>query len=204
MKTETTLPRALTPNWVVVFLVIYWIWIFLAQRYLPQVLVFEILFVVATAAHLWWSGHPREIRTYVVGQWLPVGKAIRLGFVLVGALVVCHFVLARIQPAIVKQPTLELLLLAPGLEEVVFRGIVLTILLSHATAPQWAIILLGALMFAGCHVIVEPWRLLGLTIDGLIYGYALAWIRSVPFCVLCHVLKNAMTCCPWLQNGSPA
>ena len=149
----------LTPNWVVVFLGIYWIWIFLAQRFLAQILVYEMLFVAMTAANLWQSGQWRQIKAYTIGRWLPVRSPLLVTALFFAVVTVSHFFFTGIQSSPVKTPTLSLLVFAPVMEEMVFRGILLTILLGHATAPRWAMILLGSLLFAGCHVIEEPWSI---------------------------------------------
>jgi membrane protease YdiL (CAAX protease family) len=83
----------------------------------------------------------------------------------------------------------------------VFRGILLTALLGHATAPRWAVVILGAAVFASCHGVHDGWHLARLMTGGTAYGCVYVKTRSVPLCVVCHALWNGLACCPVMWYG---
>jgi hypothetical protein len=165
-------------------------------------LIFDSLFLLMTAVVVGRHGGAREVWAYFVGRLLPARRAWATAFLLLILMGLAFYAIGWGQAAVVERPHLDRLVLAPVSEEMVFRGVILTALLSHPTASRWAMILLSALLFASCHGVEDGWRLLRLTILGIICGCAYVLTRSVPFCALCHALWNAMACCAVMQHGT--
>ena len=197
-------PRTLTPTWVVLYLVLYWIQVYLLQSTaIPhRPLIFDGLFLLATAVVLGYYGGFKEVGAYLVGRLVPARKVWPTAVLLVVLMGLVFYAIGWGQAGAVERPNLEGWVLAPVTEEMVFRGVILTALLSHSTAPQWAIVLLSALLFASCHGVEDGWRLLRLTASGCIYGYAYVLTGSITFCAVSHALWNAMACCAVMQHGT--
>jgi membrane protease YdiL (CAAX protease family) len=196
--------RTLTPNWVVLYLALYWLQVYLLRHSgIPnRPLIFDTLFLLATAVVLWRNGGGREVRAYLIGRFLPPRDALPASVLLLALMMGTFYAFGWGQPGTIERPNLILFLLAPVTEEMVFRGVILAALLGYATAPRWATILLSALVFASCHGVDDTWRLLRLVVMGCFYGYAYVLTRSVLFCVLCHALWNMMCSCPVMQHGT--
>lgn len=78
---------------------------------------------------------------------------------------------------------------APVMEEVVFRGAVLHHLLHRYRSDVWPIIL-SALLFALIHI--NPTQMLHAFMVGLILGYIFSHTHSLIACMVCHGTNNAM------------
>jgi membrane protease YdiL (CAAX protease family) len=200
---ENGLLRTLTPNWVVLYLALYWLQVYLLQHSgIPErALIFDTLFLLATAVVLWRHGGGREVRAYLVGRLSPSRDALPVAVLLLVLMVAAFYVIGWGQAVVVDRPDLTLYVLAPITEEMVFRGVILATLLAHATAPRWAIVLLSALVFTSCHGVEDGWRLMRLLVLGCFVGYAYVLTRSISFCILCHSLWNVMCSCPVMQHG---
>jgi len=82
-------------------------------------------------------------------------------------------------------------LLAPLLEEIVFRGLVQTALLG-ALRRRWVVVLLAAGLFAGIHVgSAAPQALAGLWVLGIVLGWVYERTGSLLPCVIVHVGFNS-------------
>jgi membrane protease YdiL (CAAX protease family) len=188
----------------VLYLVLYWLQLYLLQHSgVPKrALIFDTLFLLATAVVLWHYGGVREVRAYLVGRLVPPRSARAAAVALLVLIVAVFYAIGWGQPGTIEQFGLYLCVVAPVSEEMVFRGVMLATLLGHATAPRWATVLLSALVFASCHGVEDGWRLLRLTVMGCAFGYAYVLTRSVAFCALCHGLWNLMCVCPVMQHGT--
>ena len=80
-------------------------------------------------------------------------------------------------------------LLAPLVEEIIFRGL-LQRLVARAWGP-WPGIVISALVFAIIHG--EPWFLFGLIAVGLVLGYLFEATGSLGACWAAHALHNAVS-----------
>lgn len=93
-------------------------------------------------------------------------------------------------------PLATLLLVAPVLEEVVFRGGLQEALLRHLGRRRAGAVLnanlLTALAFAAAHIAARPGLLVGLTVlPALLIGYVYQRGRRVTPCIALHALFNA-------------
>ena len=98
--------------------------------------------------------------------------------------------------ALAPAPLATLLVVAPVLEEVVFRGGLQEALLRHLgqrrAGAELNANLLTALAFAAAHIAARPGILAGLTVlPALLIGYAYQRGRRVTPCIALHVLFNA-------------
>ena len=84
---------------------------------------------------------------------------------------------------------INLLLLAPMVEEIVLRGIVYTRIAEHS--PAWATILINGILFglmhfmAGGTVLVVNATIMGIILGFLLYRYDSLWI-----CIVAHIAAN--------------
>jgi membrane protease YdiL (CAAX protease family) len=83
---------------------------------------------------------------------------------------------------------LSMVILAPVIEETVFRGVVLRGFLNNYK-PVYAIILSG-LMFGFSHFL--PPQIIGAVIIGILIGYVYFATRSLLLCILVHVFHNGL------------
>lgn len=99
-----------------------------------------------------------------------------------------------------KQFSLETLLalivsaavIAPVLEEIVFRGVLQTSLLKVFGGSRWSALVYSAALFAIIHAWVVPWQsLFALFFLGLVFGYIYERTGSLYSAILCHALFNA-------------
>lgn len=84
-------------------------------------------------------------------------------------------------------------LIAPVLEEIIFRGLVQSALLDLlGTARRWPIIFIAGALFSLMHMQGVSWHALpGLFLLGLILGWLYETHRSLWPCIIVHVLFNA-------------
>ena len=83
---------------------------------------------------------------------------------------------------------LTFVLLAPVLEELIFRGIILDGLLRR-TAP-WKAILLSSFLFALVHL--NPWQFISAMVIGLFAGWVYFRTRNLLYPMLIHTTNNAL------------
>lgn len=91
-------------------------------------------------------------------------------------------------------------LLAPILEEFIFRGIILTGLLNNKQINPWLSISITALIFGIAHG--NPWQFLGAGFLGFIFGTIYWRTRNLALCILLHSLNNTMSFFISLYNGN--
>jgi membrane protease YdiL (CAAX protease family) len=194
-------PHALSLAWVVADLALYWLWVYLPLPPGPQRLwFFDAPFLLAAAVALLRAGGLRAVRAGLVGRQIPAREPLPRAAVLLAVLVVAFYLVGFTSQGGLAHPTTESLLIVPVAEELVHRGFILSALLAGVSAPRWAVVLLSALVFTSTHGVAEWWRFVMLVEMGCILGLAIVLTRSVPFCVLCHALWNAMACCPFLVH----
>lgn len=80
--------------------------------------------------------------------------------------------------------------LAPIIEEIIFRGILLRGLLQNGTSPILAIVLSSAL-FGMAHL--NPWQFLGAGMLGAVFGFVYYRTKSLWICVFLHALNNMIS-----------
>jgi uncharacterized protein len=86
--------------------------------------------------------------------------------------------------------TIGMVLLAPAVEEILFRGLLFRLVERRRLGANGAVIVTAAL-FAALHFQYQGLDLLQVFLDGLIFGLARKAARSVPLCILMHALGNA-------------
>jgi membrane protease YdiL (CAAX protease family) len=82
-----------------------------------------------------------------------------------------------------------MVLLAPAVEEIFFRGLVFRFIERTRLGANAAVVLAAAL-FAALHVQYFGLELLQVFADGIWFGLARKSSRSVPLCILMHALGN--------------
>ncbi len=105
--------------------------------------------------------------------------------------------------ALVGRQAAWLILVAPLLEEIVFRGGLQSALLRHVDANDAAGLMranaLTALAFGAAHLLTRPsWLAAATVLPALVIGWAYQRHRSVAVCVGLHALFNAI----WLGSAS--
>jgi len=83
---------------------------------------------------------------------------------------------------------MSMVILAPVIEETVFRGVVLRGFLNYYK-PVYAIILSG-LMFGFSHFL--PQQIIGAIIIGILIGYVYYATRSLLLCIMVHIFHNGL------------
>lgn len=81
-------------------------------------------------------------------------------------------------------------ILAPVLEEILFRGILLRGMLQQGISPAIAIIL-SSVLFGLAHM--NPWQFLGAGILGAIFAYIYYRTKSLWMCIFLHSLNNTIS-----------
>jgi membrane protease YdiL (CAAX protease family) len=83
--------------------------------------------------------------------------------------------------------------IAPIVEETVFRGLVQTALLQWGVVPnRWAVIVIASVLFTAIHLGLEPVALPGLFVLSLGLGYVYERTGSIGSCIVVHAVFNAM------------
>lgn len=90
-------------------------------------------------------------------------------------------------------------ILAPILEELIFRGLILRGMLQNGINP-WFSIFLTAFLFGAAHM--NPWQFMGAGFLGIIFGYVYWRTQSLVLCVFLHFLNNfiAYTVAQYTEN----
>lgn len=146
----------------------------------------------------------RDLATGLVGAVVAVVLVFgcNLGFWLIGSLLgretptVAHDLLIVLGQAADDPGTIAIMLtsalvLAPLLEEVIFRGLVQTALLDSLGRRRWWVIVFSALIFAAVHgAAVDPLAIPGLFVLGMVLGWLYERTDSLWPGVIVHVLFN--------------
>jgi uncharacterized protein len=74
-------------------------------------------------------------------------------------------------------------------EEPVFRGLILSCLISVFDQRKWLLIVLSAVIFAACHNQAPQW-LIAIVIQGILYAIAFLKTKSLSGCMLLHAVWN--------------
>lgn len=85
---------------------------------------------------------------------------------------------------------LTVCILAPIIEEILFRGILLRGLLQNGTSPIIAISL-SAILFGLAHL--NPWQFLGAGLLGAVFGFVYFRTKSLWLCIFLHALNNSVS-----------
>jgi membrane protease YdiL (CAAX protease family) len=88
---------------------------------------------------------------------------------------------------------------SPIEEEILFRGLFLSIFLQHFKTRPWLAVLLSAVLFGAYHGSTSVLPLLTIIGAGLLLGCGYLWTWSVPFCVVCHAVWNGLCYTPWSE-----
>lgn len=80
-------------------------------------------------------------------------------------------------------------ILAPILEEIIFRGIILRGMLQNGSSPVSAIII-SALLFGIAHL--NPWQFFGAGFLGAVFGFVYYRTKSLWLCMFLHALNNTL------------
>lgn len=81
-------------------------------------------------------------------------------------------------------------ILAPILEEILFRGILLRGLLQKGISPIFAIFL-SSFLFGLAHL--NPWQFLGAGLLGAVFGFVYYRTKALWICILLHALNNSIS-----------
>lgn len=90
-------------------------------------------------------------------------------------------------------------ILAPIIEEIIFRGIVLRGLLQNGTSP-YAAIALSSLFFGLAHM--NPWQFLGAGFLGAIFGFVYYRTQSLWLVMFLHALNNTISFIYMMKYGT--
>jgi membrane protease YdiL (CAAX protease family) len=93
-------------------------------------------------------------------------------------------------PLVVVLKVVGMVVLAPAVEEIAFRGLLFRLVERTRLGANGAVIL-AALVFAALHVQYFGLGLLQVFTDGVLFGLARKTSRSVPLCIAMHSLGNA-------------
>lgn len=85
---------------------------------------------------------------------------------------------------------LTVCILAPILEEIIFRGFILRGMLNNGTNP-WIAIIMSGIIFGAAHM--NPWQFIGAGILGGIFGFVYYRTKSLLLCMILHALNNMMS-----------
>lgn len=94
---------------------------------------------------------------------------------------------------ILKKPIsafITICILAPILEESIFRGFILQGLLNSKTQPVWAIIFSG-ILFGIAHL--NPWQFVGAGTLGICFGFIYWRTGSLLLCIFLHFVNNLIS-----------
>jgi membrane protease YdiL (CAAX protease family) len=204
---ETSAPArgSLTSVCIAVYLALHLIWGKAVYGHYAYVEL-RALFLIGVVVLLICRGRPSEIYLYTIGRILPRGRIMEIGLMLVGT-VLLRLMIEWWHPFFISSPRefLGECLVAPFNEEIVFRGLFLTILLQQMPSRAPLAILLSALIFASVHSLSSRYGPCDLNtlISLLLLGCLLGWIffrtRSVPFCILAHSLWNGFSFLPFFH-----
>ena len=81
-------------------------------------------------------------------------------------------------------------ILAPIIEEILFRGILLRGLLQNGISPILAIFL-SSFLFGLAHL--NPWQFLGAGLLGAVFGYVYYRTKALWICIFSHALNNSIS-----------
>lgn len=90
-------------------------------------------------------------------------------------------------------------ILAPIIEEILFRGILLRGLLQNGTSPIVAIIV-SSLLFGAAHL--NPWQFIAAGFLGAIFGFVYYRTRSLWLCMFLHALNNTISFVFMIKEGT--
>jgi membrane protease YdiL (CAAX protease family) len=193
--------NSLTPILIVIYLSAFWIWICARPRdWLFTEELFNCAFLLSVALVLWRCGQTQDIRKYFVGRWLPGGSDVaKAGLVMAVAgiqvvlsnLLYWHWVGATPRPE-GNSMLIRWLVTWPITEELVCRGVFLSILLRFTQPGRWGALFLSALLFTSLHCEPSVYYVLYIFGGGLVLGYGYIVTKSVPFCILCHSMCNGI------------
>lgn len=94
---------------------------------------------------------------------------------------------------------LAVCIVAPIVEEIIFRGILLRGLLNHGMTPVWAI-LLSSIIFGAVHL--NPWQFVGAGFLGAIFAFVYYKTKSLWLCIFLHALNNGISFFTMIRYGS--
>ncbi|MGB3453750.1 MAG: type II CAAX endopeptidase family protein [Moheibacter sp.] len=90
-------------------------------------------------------------------------------------------------------------ILAPILEEILFRGVLLRGLLQNGTSPIIAIFV-SSLLFGAAHL--NPWQFIAAGFLGAIFGFVYYRTRSLWLCMFLHALNNTISFVFMIKEGT--
>jgi membrane protease YdiL (CAAX protease family) len=195
---------SLTPVCIIVYLALHALWNQAVSG--PYVFVYlRVAFLLGLAAVLISRGRTREIYTYFVGRFLPRERLAELALML-AVVVVLRLLAEWLHPFFISNPGQILgdCVVAPLNEEIVFRGVFLSILLQQMPQRPIGAILLSTLIFISVHGLLYKGAFdAGHMFSLFLLGCSLGWIffrtRSVLCCVAAHSLWNAFAFVPILH-----
>lgn len=90
------------------------------------------------------------------------------------------------------QVIISAVIMAPLMEELIFRGVLQTCLVSLLGGRRWPALLIAAGIFSVTHAAITPWQdLVPLFVLGLVFGYLYERTGSLLTPILCHAGFNA-------------
>jgi membrane protease YdiL (CAAX protease family) len=146
-------------------------------------------------AELFGVGKLNLVSAKVLAAFLPLCVGFRILFHYEFVLPTGDFIHLMTESGINFGSFLSNCVIAPVNEELLFRGLFLSILLSKLKEPSVFAIVLSALVFANCHDIDGRTFIVTFTL-GIILGCAYQCSRSVVVCAILHLAWNVMIFIP--------
>jgi membrane protease YdiL (CAAX protease family) len=190
-RSSLSFEGSLTPITIVVYLAAFALWrqfVFGPHSFT----LLRVIFLVGIVVLLLARGRGGEIKSYFVGRFLPNGSLLLVVFsiallALTRMAYFAWFSRSPVSSSLFWSDLIE----APLNEEIVFRGIFLSILLQYMKT-SWAAISLSVFIFATTHTLDRMSTIISTLVMGTLLGWIYWKFRSVPFCMLCHSLWNLL------------
>jgi membrane protease YdiL (CAAX protease family) len=193
-KTENQ--GSLTPICIAVYLALHAIWIEATSGEYNLVYL-RVGFLFSVGLLLLCRRRAQEIIPYFFGRFLPSIELFSALLIVAGviALRIVVELWNNYPPMDGTKIFIDDCIIAPINEEIVFRGVFMAVLLQQMPRHPYAAIWIGTLIFVSTHNL-HVHAIVSLVLLGWLLGWIYYCGRSVPFCILCHFLWNAIPFIP--------
>jgi len=180
----------------------------LLKQYTGKEAAFLIYYLVAMGATFWLAHRKRKRWTSLTSYNFDFSSAkvtilIAITVIAIQTGIISPVVNIIPMPEIVKQMFLQfaeqngvfafiaIVIAAPILEELIFRGIILNGLLKQYS--PFKSIIISSILFGFVHL--NPWQFIGAFIIGLFSGWVYYKTKKLTLCILIHFVNNALAFC---------
>jgi membrane protease YdiL (CAAX protease family) len=195
-------PAGLSVLCIIVYLTLDLVWIRLPwpQGYVWQnykMAILRLVFLAGLGLLLSCRGNPAAFLHYCLGRIVPAGRHLTTILLLLLAMVGVSAAVdwLWLRPESATPFTFDTFVseccVAPVNEEIVFRGVFLSLLLTQPQLSRTGAIILSAMVFAGIHLPLA-WQIAPLLTIGIISGLIFYRTRCVLLCVAYHATSNAL------------